>query len=94
MFTKTWALDAIERLAKTFCQVFLAQLLASGLDLTGALTDTSSVQRAAVAGIGAVLSLVTSALSSWSADPGTASIIPGVISADAHHAITTGDGAE
>ena len=91
--TKVRFQDAVERLAKTFAQVFLAQIVASGLDLTGALTDTSSLQRAAVAGIGAVLSLVMSAVSSWAADPGTASLIPGVVSADTH-AVTTGHNAE
>ncbi len=102
MFTRTWALDALERLAKTFTQVFLAQMIASGLDVQ-TLTDTSTLQRAGVAAIGAVLSLVFSALSQWSANPGTASLIPEIIAAppgplgvsDARtRAVETGEGAD
>lgn len=70
-----WCRDAGERAAKTFTQVFLAQVAADGLDIIPAVQDSSSLQRAALAGIGAVLSLVTSALSRWAGSPATASLV-------------------
>lgn len=61
----TWFLDAAERLLKTFVQAFLAQILASGLDLIDAVQDTTTLEQAAVAGIAAVLSLIFSVVSKW-----------------------------
>ncbi len=68
-------LDAGERLLKTFVQAFLAMITASGLGLS-AIADTSNLERAFVAGIAAVLSLVTSWLSRWAtSDKSTASLV-------------------
>ena len=73
-FTR-WALDAGERCLKTAVQVFLAQQAASGLDLMDWVQDTSSLQRAGLAGLGAVISLGTSALSRWAGSPASASLV-------------------
>lgn len=75
----TWAKDAGERAAKTFFQVFLATMSASQaaetFDVFQPYTDTSTVARAALAGVGAVLSLVTSAVSRWAGSPASASLV-------------------
>ncbi|HZN13469.1 MAG TPA: holin [Acidimicrobiales bacterium] len=63
--TLAWVKDALERLAKTFVQTFIAQITASGLGLVEAMADTSTLERAAIAGLAAVLSLVMSWLSTW-----------------------------
>jgi hypothetical protein len=60
-----WLKDTLERLIKTFVQAFLAQLTAAGVGLVESLADTSNLERAAVAGIAAALSLVFSQLSTW-----------------------------
>lgn len=76
MYTKTWVLDTVERLVKTFLQVFIATLLASGMDLTKTVTDTSILQKAGLAGLSAALSLVFSIVSAWVNNNGTASVVP------------------
>ena len=60
-----WVKDACERLAKTFVQTFLAQVTASGLGLIDLIKDTSTVQRAALAGVAAAYSLLFSWISTW-----------------------------
>lgn len=82
MYTRIWLLDTLERLAKTAVQVFLAQLIASGMTDIEAVTDTSNLQRAAIAGLGAGLSFVFSIVTAWAASSnGTASLIPEVVAA-------------
>lgn len=66
-----WALDAGERLIKTFLQAFLAQITASGLGLIEILEDTTTLQRAGVAGLAAVYSLIFSWASSFANGSGT-----------------------
>jgi hypothetical protein len=61
----TWLKDSLERLGKTFVQAFLAQLTASGVGWVEIIEDTSNLERAAIAGIAAVYSLVFSLVSSW-----------------------------
>lgn len=60
-----WVRDAVERLIKTFLQAFLAQVTASGLGLFELVKDTSTIERAVLAGVAAVYSLVFSWVSSW-----------------------------
>jgi hypothetical protein len=67
--TLAWFKDALERLAKTFVQAFLAQITASGLGLIDAIADVSTMERAAIAGIAAVLSLLMSWASTWAGTP-------------------------
>lgn len=76
MMSKTFLSDLGERAAKTFVQVFVATLLASGPLSIESVTDLSLLQRCAVAGVGAVLSILTSLASSKVGDPGTASAVP------------------
>ena len=63
--TMNWVKDTAERLAKTFVQAFLAQITASGLGLFDLVKDTSTVQRAAMAGVAAAYSLIFSFVSTW-----------------------------
>lgn len=94
MYTATWFKDTLERLLKTFVQVFLAQIIASGFapDDLDAITDLSNLQRAAVAGIGAVLSVVFSLVSAWaSSSNGTASLVPAVVDAETHGGLPGGN---
>lgn len=68
--TLAWVKDALERLVKTFVQAFIAQVTASGLGLIDAIQDVSTLERAAIAGIAAVLSLIMSWLSKWAGTDG------------------------
>lgn len=76
---KLWLGDAVERCAKTFVQVFLATMSASQVaDQFGVLdayTDVDALAAAALAGVGGVFSLVTSALSRWAGSPTSASLV-------------------
>jgi hypothetical protein len=70
-----WAIDAGERCAKTAVQVMLAQMAASGTGWVDAVQDVSTLQRGAIAALGAVASLATSALSRWAGSPASASLV-------------------
>jgi hypothetical protein len=87
MYTKTWFKDLLERCAKTAVQVFLATMLAStasgSSDLLGAFSNVDALQAAALAGIGAVASILFSVVSAWaSSSNGTASLVPEVVDAN------------
>ena len=73
--SKVWLLDTFERLAKTFGQTFGATLIASGWFQVNAVTNTSILQRAGVAGLAAVLSVVSSIVSKYTGDPNSASLV-------------------
>lgn len=60
-----WIKDTFERLVKTFLQAFLAQLTASGVGFVEIIQDTSTLERAGLAGLAAVYSLVFSVVSTW-----------------------------
>lgn len=75
--TKAYALDLAERAVKTFGQAFIGAIVASYV--AGSITDIADVNAwkkvaasAVVAGLSAVVSLITSALSA--AKTGTASL--------------------
>ena len=74
MSTFFW--DALERMFKTWLQVFLATITAAGFGFAN-FGDTSILENGALAGLAAVLSLVMSWLSRWaSSDSNSASAIP------------------
>lgn len=81
-FTSTYFADLAERCFKTFLQVFLAQIIASGVDLTHSLTNVSTLQKAGVAGIGAVLSILFSVASAYAGNNGSASVVPQVMAVE------------
>ena len=64
--------DLVERVVKTFLQVFIATVVASGLDLTHALTQVSMLEKAGVAGLGAVAALIFAIVGKWVASPNNA----------------------
>ena len=73
--TKRYLLDLGERVAKTFCQAFIATVTASGLGI-GAMPDVSLLQKAAIAGLSAVVALIFGLLARWSGAPDSASFLP------------------
>lgn len=72
---KPWLYDTAERAAKTFLQVFVLTLIASGWFTTEGIVDLSIVQKAALAAGGAGLSVISSALSKIKGPPSTASFV-------------------
>lgn len=76
---KAWALDAGERVARTFVQAFLGAL---GV---GQFTSLSAYKAAALAGFAAVLSLVMSTLAAAGTTGATASFVPQAARASALH---------
>lgn len=70
MFSKQFVKDAVERMVKTFVQVFGAALA------TGSVVDLSAAHAAVLAAGSAALSALTSMLSTNFGDPGTASALP------------------
>lgn len=80
---KLWAQDTAERATKTFIQVFVLQLIASGWFTMEGINDYSIVKKAALAAGAAALSLITSAFSKMFGSPETASLIPAVTPAGA-----------
>jgi hypothetical protein len=83
-FTATYFKDLAERCLKTFLQVFLATMLASmassSSDLLGAFSNVDALQAAALAGLGAVASIIFSLVSAYAnSSNGSASVVPEVI---------------
>jgi hypothetical protein len=72
--TKAWAIDAGERIAGTFMAAFLGALVIS----TGAGVTLPAIQAAALAGLGAVVTLVKSLVGAYVGNPDSASILPSV----------------
>jgi hypothetical protein len=85
-FTATYFKDLGERCLKTFLQVFLATMLASmassSSDVLGAFSNVDALQAAALAGLGAVASIIFSLVSAYANSNGTASVVPAVIDAE------------
>ena len=74
MFTAKFLTDLAERSLKTFLQVFIAALLL----VPGAnLFDLSLLRTAAMGGVAAALSVVSSVLSSRVGDRDSAALLPG-----------------
>jgi hypothetical protein len=65
-------------LVRTFVQAFLATLLAANWFSVDQIRDVSALQAAGLAGIAAVLSVVTSVIAKFVNRPDTASLAPGV----------------
>lgn len=71
MLTRSFWKDALERAVKTFAQAAAALLTADGIGLT----DANWVQIASVAGMAAVVSILTSVASAPVGTPGNASLV-------------------
>lgn len=69
--TPFW-IDLLERMVWTFVQAFLAALTANGLNIV----DLGGWEAAAIAGLGAVLSLLKSVAAHRLEELGTAQLIP------------------
>lgn len=74
LWSKTFWLDAAERMGKTFLQVFILQLIASGWFSVDGIQDISTAKRALIAAGGSVLSLLSSLLSTTVGNPESASL--------------------
>lgn len=77
---RKYLLDLLERIAKTFLQVFLGQVFVSGTGIgpdkvVAAIRDWDSVERAFVSGVAAVAALLIGLLLGW-ANSGAASAVP------------------
>jgi hypothetical protein len=70
-----WARDTAERVVRTFLATFVAQIVASGALDVGGITDVSLWEKAAVAGLASVATLVLSLLGGSIGDPATASLV-------------------
>jgi hypothetical protein len=70
-----WARDTAERVVRTFLATFVAQIVASGALDVGGITDVSLWEKAAVAGLASVATLVLSLLGGKIGDPATASLV-------------------
>lgn len=68
--------DLGERVLKTFLQAFIAQVVASGLGIFGAVTDLAVVQKAGLAGLAAVAALIFGLVARWVGAPDSASFLP------------------
>jgi hypothetical protein len=73
-----YALDLAERVLSTFVQAFLGALVAGGWFDIGAIGDLSIVQKAAAAGIVAVLALGKGLVAKVVGRPDSASLVAGV----------------
>lgn len=71
---KAWALDTAERCAKAFVTAFTAIMLGSGFGINGA-ESMSIVNRAAIAGMGAAVSVALSIAAKWAGSPSDASFL-------------------
>jgi hypothetical protein len=72
--TRAWAVDAGERISGTFVAAFLGALVIS----TGAGVTLPAVQAAALAGLGAAVTLAKSIAGAYIGSPNSASILPSV----------------
>lgn len=72
---KPWLLDTAERASKTFLQIFVLQLIASGWFTVEGIIDWSILQKAVFAAAGAALSVISSAASKIKGPPSTASFV-------------------
>lgn len=70
---RRYIIDLIERIAATFAQGFITLILLSGADVTG-VVDLSTIKKAAIAGVMAVLSLVKGLLARSVGDSESASL--------------------
>jgi hypothetical protein len=73
---KRYLRDVLERVAWTFLQAFAATLIASGFFSVDNVTDLSILQKAGVAGVAAVLSLLKGVVASQIGSPYTAATLP------------------
>ena len=71
--TRRYVRDLAERVAATFAQGFIGLFLLSGAEVTG-VVDFSSVKKAAIAGVFAVLSLIKGLIASRVGDKNSASL--------------------
>lgn len=69
MFSKRWLIDTAERTAATFCEVFVAGLVAGGT------LDLSTARSAALAAVAAALAVIKSALATRSGSSDSASLV-------------------
>ena len=74
----TYARDLAERVFFTFVQAFGAALVAGGWFDIAQIRDLSIVQKAAVAGIAAVLAVIKGLIAKAVSRPDSASLAPGV----------------
>ena len=72
MFTKRWAIDALERVLATFAQAFLAIIVAAPI------LDMSTWKAAAVSGIAAAMSALKALVAKGVGDPESASLASSV----------------
>lgn len=77
---RKFLLDLVERIAKTFLQVFLGQVFVAGTEIgpdqvVNAVQNWSSVERAFVSASAAVVALLMGLLLGW-ANSGSASALP------------------
>lgn len=70
---RRYVVDLIERIGATFAQGFITLFLLSGAEVTG-IVDFSTVKKAAIAGVMAVLSLVKGMLARTVGDSESASL--------------------
>jgi hypothetical protein len=73
-----YARDLAERLIRTFAQAFLGTLIAANWFSVDQIRNVSVLQAAGLAGIAAVLSVVTSIVARFVGKPDSASLAPGV----------------
>jgi hypothetical protein len=73
-----YALDLAERVAMTFIQAFLASLIAGGWFDVDQIRNLSIPQKAAVAGLAAVLALIKGIMARFVGSPDSASTAPGI----------------
>jgi hypothetical protein len=70
---KKWFRDAAERALRAAVGSFCAVMLSGSVFSMDGVADTSIVQRAAIAGLGAAASVVLSLAAKWAGDPTNAS---------------------
>lgn len=72
---KGWFVDAAERAIRAAVGSFCAIMLSGSVISMDGVADTSIVQRAAIAGLGAAASVLLSLAAKWASDPDTASFL-------------------
>ena len=73
---RAYVVDLVERVVWTFLQAFGAQLVASGWFTVAGVVDLSIVQKAAIAGLAAVLSLAKGVVAKAVGSPDSAQLVP------------------